>query len=196
MKNSSMIVVAVIVLALGGLGVYAYMNQSKFTSQSDTAMMGEDKGTEDSMMNTDETMMKEDETAMPKASATSTDESMMKKEDTMMKDETSSSRYVPYSKAVLDSSVNKRRVLFFYANWCPTCKPANEDFQANAASIPADVMLIRVNYNDSDTDQEEKDLAKKYGVTYQHTFIQIDANGAVVSRWNGGQFKDLLAHLK
>ena len=85
-----------------------------------------------------------------------------------------SSRYVEYSKAVLDESSDKRRVLYFYATWCPSCKIANEDFTTNPNKIPEDVVVIRINYNDPNTNQEEKDLAKKYGITYQHTFVQID----------------------
>jgi thioredoxin 1 len=96
-------------------------------------------------------------------------------------------KYLPFSSEVLSSSVSRRRVLFFFANWCPTCRPADQNFSENVSRIPSDVVLIRVNYNDTDTDQSEKELATKYGVTYQHTFIQIDSGGNVVTKWNGGQ---------
>jgi len=39
-------------------------------------------------------------------------------------------------------------------------------------------------------------LAKQYQVPYQHTFVQIDAQGKVVTRWNGGQTDQLLEKLK
>ena len=107
-----------------------------------------------------------------------------------------SSRYVEYSKTILDQSKDLRRVLYFYATWCPTCKVANEDFLANPNKIPEDVVLIRINYNDPDTDAEEKDLAKKYGITYQHTFVQIDAEGNQIAKWNGGQTEELIANIK
>lgn len=106
------------------------------------------------------------------------------------------SRYTPYSQALLDNAANSRRVLFFYASWCPTCRPADADFQKNSDKIPSDVVVLRVNYNDPDTDQEEKDLAKKYGITYQHTFVQIDSLGNEVTKWNGGKLVELLAHIK
>src|SRR3990167_3860834 len=129
-----------------------------------------------------------DETVVPK------DKGMQKTDDTkggdkmMMKE---GSRYITYSKANLENAKNTRRVLFFYANWCPTCRPADASFSANESKIPADVILIRVNYNDTETEQEEKDLAIKYGITYQHTFVQIDGNGDVVTKWNGGQISEL-----
>ncbi len=106
------------------------------------------------------------------------------------------SRYLEYSNEIFTSSASKRRVLFFFANWCPTCIPADTDFKTNMAQIPADVVVIRVNYNDTDTDADEKVLAQKYGITYQHTFVQIDGSGAVVSKWNGGQTRELLTKLK
>lgn len=105
-------------------------------------------------------------------------------------------RYMPYSKAVFEQAANTRRVLFFYASWCPTCRPADASFSANQEKIPSDMTLIRVNYNDPDTDSDEKALAKKYTVTYQHTFVQIDNNGDKVAVWNGGQMAELLANSK
>lgn len=175
MKNTSMIIIAVFVLAVGGIGVYALMNRNAAMTKSDSMEKTE------TMVKTDEVMMQKDA-----PTAADSDETMMKKEG----------KYVPFSPEALASSANTRRVLFFYANWCPTCKPADASFTKNIAQIPTDVTLIRVNYNDTETDQAEKDLAKKYGVTYQHTFVQIDAKGSEVAKWNGGQIDELLSNLK
>ena len=122
-------------------------------------------------------------------------ETKMAQEKVVMIDK-SSSRYVEYSKTSLDQAVNKRRVLYFYATWCPSCKIANEDFTDNPNKIPEDVIVIRTNYNDPNTDAEEKDLAKKYGITYQHTFVQIDAQGNQITKWNGGDTDELVANIK
>lgn len=116
--------------------------------------------------------------------------------DKIMSDDKSGSRYVEYSKTALDNARDKRRVLYFYANWCPICRPADANFKENANKIPEDVVVIRVNYNDTDTDQEEKDLAQKYGITYQHTFVQIDSSSDRITAWNGGQIDDLLNNIK
>lgn len=110
--------------------------------------------------------------------------------------QTASSRYVVHAKDVLNIVQGKKVVLFFFASWCPTCIPADVDFSKNAAKIPEDVVVIRVNYNDNATDQEEKDLARKYGITYQHTFVQIDSDGNEVAKWNGGQTEELLANIQ
>lgn len=106
------------------------------------------------------------------------------------------SRYIEYSKEKFEQAINTKRVIFFYANWCPTCRPADAGFEANSDKIPDGVTIIRVNYNDTDTDQEEKDLAQKYQIAYQHTFVQINSKGDVVTRWNGGQIKELLTNIK
>jgi thioredoxin 1 len=103
--------------------------------------------------------------------------------------------YSPYSSGVLEENKDKRRILFFYANWCPTCKPADKSFTENISNIPEGIVVIRVNYNDPDTDSEEEELAKKYEVTYQHTFVEIDGEGKAVQRWNGGNFEDFLSNL-
>lgn len=106
-----------------------------------------------------------------------------------------SSAYIEYSNSELEKASGKRRVLFFFANWCPTCKPTDQDLKANESKIPEDVTVIRVNYNDTDTDAEEKDLAKKYAITYQHTFVQIDQDGNEITKWNGGKTNELLKNI-
>jgi len=173
-----MIVVLVAIVAILGIGVFTLSQKS---SESDTSMKKDATviPTEESTMEPTGKMMKKEESLMEKT------------EDKMM-----NSRYVEYSKVALDKASSARRVLFFYASWCPTCRPADANFKANESKIPEDLTLIRVNYNDPETDQEEKDLAKKYGVTYQHTYVQIDEAGKEVTKWNGGQMSELLANIK
>ena len=169
MKSPIVIFAIVAILAVVGFGAYSLSQNS---SQSDS-------------------MMKKSETTIPT-------DAMMKKNDgdKMMDDKKSGSGYVEYSKSALDNSSDNRRVLYFYASWCPTCRPADANFKENTSKIPEDVTVIRVNYNDPETDQEEKDLAKKYGITYQHTFVQIDGTGKEVTKWNGGQINELLSNIK
>jgi thioredoxin 1 len=103
--------------------------------------------------------------------------------------------YVEFSEGVLEEHADKRRVLYFYASWCPTCRPLDADLSATDR-IPEDVVIIRVNYKDNDTDQAEDDLADEYGVTYQHTFVEIDGDGAVVQKWNGGQIDSVISRIE
>lgn len=110
--------------------------------------------------------------------------------------EESDSFYGEYENGVLETTSGKKQILFFYANWCPTCRPVDAEFKARRESIPSGLAIIRVNYNDPDTDSEEKKLAEKYGITYQHTFVQINANGDEVAKWNGGGLTELKRNIK
>lgn len=107
-----------------------------------------------------------------------------------------SGQYVAYSPEIFAQTKAGRRVLFFYANWCSTCRPADADFVSNANQLPAGVAVIRVNYNDNETDANEKELANRYGITYQHTFVQIDSDGQEVIKWKGGQSEALQRNIK
>lgn len=109
--------------------------------------------------------------------------------------EMTGNKYVEYSPEVLDLNKDLRRILYFYANWCPTCRPADVNFKANESRIPEGVVLIRVNYNDSDTDSNEEKLATQYGITYQHTFVEIDEEGNELQKWNGGAIEELLKRI-
>jgi thioredoxin 1 len=100
----------------------------------------------------------------------------------------STARYQPYTKAGFDKAVTHKRVYFFHAPWCPTCAPADRAFQANQASIPEDVVLFKTDYDSSDA------LKKQYAITYQHTFVLVDENGAEVKKWNGGGLEELITN--
>ena len=71
-------------------------------------------------------------------------------------------------------SQNKIIILNFYANWCPICKIEQpEIFAAFNELNNSNVIGFRVNFRDSDTDKSEEDLAREFGITYQHTKIII-----------------------
>lgn len=106
--------------------------------------------------------------------------------------ETDDNGYVTFTQKSFESNMAKCRVLFFYANWCTTCRPVNADFLKNPNQLPDDVVVYRVNYRDSDTDESEKELAEKYKITYQHTFVQVNQQGEVIKKWNGGNLAELI----
>lgn len=84
-----------------------------------------------------------------------------------------------YEKALADGKII---LLDFYANWCPICRAEAPELKAGFDSLTTDkVVGFRVNYNDSDTDEDEKKLAKDFGITYQHTKV-ILKNGKEVLR--------------
>lgn len=78
-------------------------------------------------------------------------------------------------------------VLFFNADWCSTCKEARENLTGDPAAIPAGLTIVKVDYDDSDA------LKQKYGVTVQHTFVQVDADGNELATWSGSVTADQIA---
>lgn len=63
-------------------------------------------------------------------------------------------------------------VLYFYANWCPICAKEFPLMQAAFNQLSTDKVIgFRVNFNDSDTEEYEEQLASEYGVAYQHTKV-------------------------
>lgn len=194
------VLVLIIGLVVVAGGAWWWMN-TQSSGDNKQMMEGESmmKPTEEKMMESDTKMedagmMEEESDAMMEKPSMETKEGSMMKSEAMMM--AKSERYVTYSKESLEQAKDSRRVLFFYASWCPNCKPADAEFREKMSEIPSDVTVVRVNYNDPDTDQEEKDLARQYGVTYQHTFVQIDQDGQAVTKWNGGKMAELLKNIK
>jgi thioredoxin 1 len=106
--------------------------------------------------------------------------------DTMMK----SANYVGYSKEAFDKASNQKRVLFFAASWCPSCRAADKNFNENLKKIPENVMIFKTDYD------TETVLKTKYKITYQHTFVHVDAKGLELKKWSGGGIDELLVNTK
>jgi len=77
------------------------------------------------------------------------------------------------------SRAGTKVVYFFHATWCPTCRATEEAIARDG--VPAGLTLVKVDFD------SENDLRKKYGVTTQHTFVQVDASGAELAKWTGSK---------
>jgi thiol-disulfide isomerase/thioredoxin len=85
-------------------------------------------------------------------------------------------------------SMTDKNILFFHASWCPACKSADSDIMKMGVKMGYNI--IRVNYDDS------TDLKKKYGVTTQHTFVQVDGKGEMITSWRGGSAEEIYKNTK
>jgi thiol-disulfide isomerase/thioredoxin len=92
-----------------------------------------------------------------------------------------SGAYISFAdyQASQDSYAQSKVVLFFNATWCSTCKNARENLEADLSAIPADLAIVLVDFD------SETDLKRQYGITVQHTFVQIDAAGNELAKWSG-----------
>lgn len=100
--------------------------------------------------------------------------------------------YKDYSADALATAQREHRkvVLFFHANWCPECRAADKVFREQPTAIPDGVTLFKVDYDTATA------LKTKYGVTHQHTFVQIDGDGAMLSKWVSGETELLSQNIK
>jgi pentapeptide MXKDX repeat protein len=182
--NSKVIgVIIAAVVVIGGVFLFMQnqkMNSEKMMMEKEGAMM-EDKMMEKETMEKDAMMAKEE--AMKK-------DAMMTK-DKMAGDAMMKGGYADYDASKLAFAEKGKVVLFFKASWCPSCIALDADINKNIASIPSDVLILKVDYDNS------TDLKKKYGVVRQHTLVQVDATGAKKAIWAGSSdLKVLLGEVK
>lgn len=192
---------AIIGIAIAaGVGYYMYeMSQPEDMMKDDSmmeddAMMKDDTKKDDAMMEGDAMMKKDEDGVMVEGDAMmKKDDTMMKSEDSMMKDDaammkTEGAAYVAYKDGVIGNGESS--VLFFHAAWCPSCKKADTELQEIYSAGGVKLTTYKVDY---DTQTE---LKKKYGVTYQHTFVVIDGNGNAVKTVTGPTAVQIAALVK
>ena len=83
--------------------------------------------------------------------------------------------YSAYDASKIAASDAEHILLFFHATWCPSCRALDTDIVKNAANIPAGVEIYKVDYDTS------VELKRKYGVTTQHSIIEINKSGEAES---------------
>ena len=173
MNKKSTVIIAIVMgtLLIGG-GALAYSNNQNSKKEAEHAAM----------------MKKEAETkAMKKekeAAATS---------DTTGHDAMTKGGYISYADYTGNQDKYKdfKVVLYFHAPWCPTCQALDKNINANLGAIPDKTVIVKTDYDSSN------DLKKKYGVTYQHTLVQVDSSGNKIKKWSGSpELKDLLAEIQ
>lgn len=105
-----------------------------------------------------------------------------------------SSPFVEFNKTDYEKALKSGKIIFldFYANWCPICRAEEPEIYAGFDSLTDNKIIgFRVNFNDSETDEDEKKLAKDFNVPYQHTKIFLK-EGIEISRsvdqWDKNQF--------
>lgn len=106
--------------------------------------------------------------------------------------EPSTNKYITvteYNANTAQYSANKK-VLFFHAAWCPICQGIEKEINADMSKIPTGTTIIKTDYDSN------IDLRKKYGVTYQYTFVQIDNEGTQLKKWSASSLSKVLSQVQ
>lgn len=162
----AIIAIVAVVLVLGGVVYYANKSNEADKMAEEKAMMEKEAMEQKEK---DAMMEKKDEGAMMDKG-----ETMMKYSGAMLAGK--SAPLLDFTKADYDAAVktDKLVVLYFYANWCPICKAEFPIMQKVFNELTTDKVIgFRVNYNDDQTDSDEKNLAREFGVAYQHTKVFV-----------------------
>ena len=130
-----------------------------------------------------ESMSPTDDAMMPKS-----DSSMMPGDEMMVKDVGTIEAYGSEKLALAQKG---KVVLFFHADWCPICRQFDAEAKANPTIVPDGVHILKVDFDTAIA------LRQKYGVTVQHTFVQVDAAGATLGKWSDATaYAQVFARLK
>lgn len=88
-------------------------------------------------------------------------------------------QYIPYSDYVNNPEdfADSHVVLYFSAAWCSTCQGLNNSLQADG--VPDGLTVVKVDYDSS------QNLKQQYGVTLQHTLVQVDPSGEALTKFTG-----------
>jgi len=187
------VVLAILSLMLAG-GIYWISMDTPLSAPAGTVMQ-KDAMLEPAAPDSDSTMESGDAMEMKSEPEDATME--QEGSGTMRKDEMSSTMsprrgtveaYSPEKLALAESG---KVLLFFHAAWCPICRILDAEAEANPDIIPENLTVLKVDYDSATA------LKKKYGVTVQHTFVQVDASGAAIAKWSDAStYAQVIARLK
>ena len=88
--------------------------------------------------------------------------------------------YVDFNQTQYDRHLGSDpMILFFHASWCPLCRKSDEVLLEALGNLKGGIIWFKVDYD------TEIELRKKYGITYQDSFVVIGRNGEVLKKRNG-----------
>lgn len=111
-------------------------------------------------------------------------------EVTSLSTESNQPIYTAYTESSLQNYEGRNKVIFFHANWCPTCRALSSDIDSKLTSLPDNTVILKADFD------SETDLKQKYGVKIQHTLVFVDDEGnSVKPNLTGADFEELKSQL-
>ena len=85
----------------------------------------------------------------------------------------STPQFIEYSEAKRQELLanGEAHVLFFHADWCPTCRHMEDNFNETLSSFPNGTVILKASFD------KDKDLKKEYGVRSQSSVTVVGASG-------------------
>ena len=164
-------------IGIFAVAIIATLLISGCTTETTEKVMDKDEAVDNTaMIKTEPEMIKNDSEMMRKESDMIEKEAEMMKTEPEMMTSGSYESYTPEKLVIAKGNI----VLFFHASWCPSCRGLNSDIEKNLDNIPSDLTVLKVDYD------KETALKQKYGVTTQHTLVQVDNEGSLIKKWSGG----------
>ena len=87
------------------------------------------------------------------------------------------------------SASGKATLLYFYADWCGTCRgqePIHEAFFKRALDENLPLLGLRINVD------ENQSVMRQYRINYQHSYVLLDKSGNPVDRFYGDHSEEEL----
>jgi thiol-disulfide isomerase/thioredoxin len=165
MTNQNKIFIAIAIFAVIGVGYSVSTSNTNPT----TAVTNTPDTTEVTVTETNDTVMDEEMTTTGEADMTN---------DAMMAQ--GPGEYIAYEPSAVAASNADSIILNFSATWCPSCRALDKDINENLSTIPAGVEIYKVDYDSNVA------LRQQYGVTTQHTLVEVTADGTMIQKWSGG----------
>jgi len=117
-------------------------------------------------------------------------------------EEVEKSFYKAFNKAEFEEAKAKGKIIFleFHANWCPVCRVQEIDLEKafSNPALPDGIAGFRVNYRDDETNFEDEELAREFGISYQYSKIILSPSGEVLLKevatpWDEAQIIEKLS---
>lgn len=182
------IIIIVVVAVIGGGAYLLTSGTDEEAAESDEVMVEDTQMMDDSVeqIETDDVResMEETQATKPAPEGIFTGQKIVGSDQTPLLEYTKAD----YEKAMAEGYAV---AMFFYAEWCPSCKKEFPIFEEAVSLLDGNELVgFRVNYKDSDATDEEDDVARKYGVGYQHTKVIISNEGEQIAKSQAGWSTD------